>query len=138
MCRSRQLFSIDLFTYYFLFRRGRGGSSEISPPLLRSSGLSKNLYCPPHLMSIFLPTGFYAISLLEILCYLFSAFIFLLFLELMLSFQYGPSIACFAEYCYILYVVKELVNLLCRAYCNNIFAQVGQELGNVQCTYLVI
>ena len=57
--------------------RGRGGSSETSPPLLRSSGLSKNLLLT-FLTSIFLPTVTLLSPFLKLLAPFYKAFMFLL------------------------------------------------------------
>ena len=87
--------SVALFG--LISRRGRGGSSEISPPLLRSSGLSKNLFYPPLLTSIFLSTGYFAFSLLEILTLSFQS----------LHFSYVPYIG-------VKLLIWTTYSLLCR------------------------
>ena len=51
-------------------RRGRGGSSEISPPLFRA--IQKPLF-PTCLTSIFLSTAYFAISLLQTLSPFFQS-----------------------------------------------------------------
>ena len=87
----------NCFGYKSEPRRGRGGSSEISPPLLRSSGLSKNLFYQPLLTSFFLTTGYFAFSLLETLTLSFQS----------LHFSYVPYIG-------VKLLIWTTYSLLCR------------------------
>ena len=116
-------------------RRGRGGSSEISPPLLRSSGLYKNLFYPPHLRSIFLSTAYFAISLLQTLTPFFQSlhYSFVPFIGVKLLVWAIYSLLCRVVLC--IWCVMWLVNLLCRAYCTNIFCIGRLGAGQSLSTY---